>query len=212
MKRSSSKGHSFKGPGLFASVSVPDLIFYIDGGSRGNPGPAGYGVAIQDGTGKPVDTLSRSIGTATNNVAEYNALLAALNYAIEKNAQRIQIYCDSELVVRQMQGRYRVQSPDLLPLYRQARSIADGLERFTITHVPREKNRLADELANQAMDAAMGQTRSALPPPTASPTVQFTEQSLVAIYEDGMLRPLRPAPALEEGAEYDVRLRKRSQR
>lgn len=180
-----------------ASPSAPsELLVYIDGGSRGNPGPAGYGVVIQDAQGRTLETLSQSIGNATNNVAEYRALLAALEYAVSKPCRRLKIYCDSELVVRQMQGRYRVQSPDLKPLYQRARQLAAGLKHFAIEHVPREENRLADRLANEAMDQAQSSS--------ASPVY-----SLVAIVENGTLRPLPPSPELEEGAEYEVRLRKR---
>lgn len=171
-------------------------IAYIDGGSRGNPGPAGYGVVIQDAAGNIVETLSRSIGTATNNVAEYHALLAALEYVAHQRGRHLAVYCDSELVVRQMQGRYRVQSPDLKPLYERARQLASRLEEFAIQHIPREQNRLADQLANDAMDGAAAVTRGS------------AEMKLRAVVEGGRLRPLPPAPPLEEGAEYEVRLRK----
>ncbi|MBI3934863.1 MAG: ribonuclease HI family protein [Acidobacteria bacterium] len=188
-------------PSLIASPSTAlDWTAYIDGGSRGNPGPAGYGAVIQDAAGKTVETLSRSIGRATNNVAEYHALLAALAYILEQNGKRLLVYCDSELVVRQMQGRYRVQSPDLKPLHEQARKLSSRLEHFVIQHIPREQNRFADELANQAMDHAGT---------PAHPAEPVRGQSLIAVCEGGWLRPLPPAPALEEGAEYEVRLRKR---
>lgn len=181
-------------------TAASDRIAYIDGGSRGNPGPAGYGVVIQDLTGNAVDTLSKSIGRATNNVAEYHALLAALEHVLEQNVQRLQVYCDSELVVRQMQGRYRVQSADLKPLHERARQLASRLERFTIQHIPREQNRLADQLANEAMDHA-GADRASTKPSSVT--------TLIAVCEKGSLRPLSPVPALEEGAEYEVKLRKR---
>jgi len=177
-------------------ASRHEWIACIDGGSRGNPGPAGYGVVIQDAAGKTLATLSRSIGKATNNVAEYHALLAALEYGLERKTSRLRVYCDSELIVRQMQGRYRVKSPDLLPLHQRARELAGRLERFSIQHVPREQNSEADRLANQAMD----QAQSPAPAPV---------RSLLAVCENGLLRPLSPVPELEEGAEYEVRLRKR---
>jgi len=178
-----------------SSPGLSQLIAYVDGGSRGNPGPAGYGVVIQDAKGKTLETLSRAIGTTTNNVAEYQALLAALEYATARQSRGLKIYCDSELVVRQMQGRYRVQSPDLKPLYQQACELANRLDRFVIEHVPREQNSVADRLANEAMDQAAG-----------TPSVPVL--SFSAIVENGTLRPLPPAPALEEGAEYEVRLRR----
>ncbi|HWP85629.1 MAG TPA: ribonuclease HI family protein [Terriglobia bacterium] len=174
-----------------------ELRAYIDGGSRGNPGPAGYGVVIQDRAGNTLESFSRSIGKATNNVAEYRALLAALAYALDRGARSLEVLCDSELVVRQMQGRYRVQSPDLKPLYLEARQQAARLARFSIRHIPREQNRLADQLANQAMDGA-------------GPEATAAEASLLAVCEGGRLRPLSAAPELEEGAEYEVKLRKRN--
>ena len=189
-------------PVMAASASDPQRIAFIDGGSRGNPGPAGYGVVIQDGAGETIETLARSIGTATNNVAEYHALLAALEYALDRKWRRLEIFCDSELVVRQMQGRYRVQSPDLKPLHARARQLASRLERFSIQHLPREQNRLADRLANEAMDKA----------PTASrprESVRAGALTFTAICEAGRLRPLSPAASLEEGVEYEVQLRKR---
>ena len=134
-----------------------DWIAYTDGGSRGNPGPAGYGVVIQDSGGRTLDTLSQSIGETTNNVAEYQALLAALQYVLDHNGGRLKIYCDSELIVRQMQGRYRVRSADLLPLYERAREMVRRLDRFGIEHIPRERNAEADRLANEAMDHHMKQ-------------------------------------------------------
>ena len=171
---------------------TPELVAYIDGGSRGNPGPAGYGGVIQDAQGRNLETLSRFLGRATNNVAEYEALLAALEYAGKRQLKSLKIYTDSELVTKQMQGLYRVQSPDLRPLYERARQLAGSLASFSIQHVPREQNLLADRLANQAMDQGEG--------PTPPQTLRF-----VAVVESGKLRPLTPLPELEEGAEYEVR-------
>ena len=190
-------------PALIPSpAATMDRIAYIDGGSRGNPGPAGYGVVIQDGAGKAVATLSQSIGKATNNVAEYHALLAALEHVLQQDGSRLQVYCDSELVVRQMQGRYRVQSPDLKPLHARARQLVSRLERFSIQHIPREQNCLADQLANEAMDNA----RST---PGTGPSARAQIQTFAAVCEGGRLLPLPPAPRLEEGAEYEVKLLKR---
>jgi probable phosphoglycerate mutase len=174
------------------------LIAHIDGGSRGNPGPAGFGVVIQDAGGRVLETLSEAIGIATNNVAEYRALLAALHYALARRVAQLQIYCDSELVVRQMQGRYRVQSADLKPLFLEAQRLVQSFEKFSIEHVRRESNADADRLANEAMDRFQGSTASASLP------------SFVAVLEKGKLRPLSPPVGLEEGAEYEVRLKKRS--
>jgi ribonuclease HI len=185
----------------------PAYVAYIDGGSRGNPGPAGFGVVIADNQGNTIETIATFLGKATNNVAEYSALLAALEYVLGNSGRTLQVYCDSELVVRQMQGRYRVQSPDLKPLFERARKLAGQLERFSIQHIPREQNARADQLANDAMDGA-GRSSSKPAPRPASPAPPAT-RSLMAVCEGGLLRPLPGQPQLEEGAEYEVKLRKR---
>ncbi|MBI2816995.1 MAG: ribonuclease HI family protein [Acidobacteria bacterium] len=187
-----------------------ELIAYVDGASRGNPGPASYGVVIQNRHGETKEKLSKFIGRATNNVAEWNGLIAALEYAASNQAQRLKVYCDSELVARQMQGRYRVQSPDLKPLFELARKLAGMIDEFSIQHVPRERNREADLLANEALDAAARGRLSA--PQPGKPSVAASQETLQvfsAIAEAGKLRPLPPLPDLQEGAEYEVRLRKR---
>lgn len=176
-----------------------ELTAYIDGGSRGNPGPAGYGVLLEDASGNAVDTLSEFIGVTTNNVAEYRALLAALEYAEQKQQKRLKINCDSELVVKQMQGRYRVQSPDLKPLFERAHKLAGRLDAFSIHHIPREQNHHADRLANAAMDQG-----------TMTKAKKVT--TFRAIFEHGKLKPLTRDVDLEDGAEYDVQVRKRTQK
>lgn len=133
---------------------MDSLIFRIDGGSRGNPGPAGYGVVVSDAAGTVLERLQASVGVQTNNYAEYCGLLAALRYARQHAAARVRIYADSELLVRQMQGRYAVKSPNLRPLYEEARALAAGIADFAIAHVYRSDNRDADRLANLAMDQA----------------------------------------------------------
>ena len=130
-------------------------IAYCDGGSRGNPGPAGFGVYIQDDTGNVLRELSEYLGSRTNNYAEYSGLLAALNFAIAQKRPYLRVISDSELMVKQMKGQYRVKSPDLRPLYEEAKLLVLKLERFEIRHVLREKNRHADRLANLAMDRGM---------------------------------------------------------
>ena len=145
-----------KQPELFGSPSVatPDWVTaYIDGGARGNPGPAGYGIVVTDSAGTTLAELSQFLGHRTNNYAEYSALIAALEWALAHGHRHLRVTSDSELLVRQMKGIYKVKSPDLRPLYEQARSLSRKLERFEIAHVRREKNRRADKLANQAMDA-----------------------------------------------------------
>ena len=125
----------------------------VDGGSRGNPGPAGYGVRIQRDDGSVVE-LKESLGIATNNVAEYNGLLAALRWAAEHGVSALHVRADSELMVKQMKGVYKVKNAGLLPLYEEARGLARRIGRVTFEHVRREFNRDADRLANEAMDAA----------------------------------------------------------
>jgi probable phosphoglycerate mutase len=130
------------------------LTAFIDGGSRGNPGPAGYGVQVVDEQGTVVQELSESIGVTTNNEAEYRGLIAALEWMAAEGHTRARIRSDSELLVEQMRGEYRVKSPGLQPLHREASQLVKSMERVVFEHVPREKNREADRLANEAMDRA----------------------------------------------------------
>lgn len=128
------------------------LTLEFDGGSRGNPGPAGIGVVLRAADNTPILTLGRFIGRATSNVAEYTALITALQEAIKLKATSIAIRGDSELIIRQMLGEYRVKSPDLKPLYEEAQHLYHQFDHATITHNLRHKNELADKLANLAMD------------------------------------------------------------
>jgi ribonuclease HI len=128
------------------------VIFHIDGGSRGNPGPAGYGVSVATADGVVVDQVRGAIGIATNNVAEYHGLLAALRYAIANGHDIITIKSDSLLLVCQMRGEYKVKHPGLQPLHAEARRLVRELGRVTFVHVRREANTEADALANRAMD------------------------------------------------------------
>ena len=132
--------------------------FNIDGGSRGNPGPASYGVVVRDPAGKIVAELKKYIGRMTNNVAEYYGLIAALDYAESHGIRALRVEADSELLVKQMRGQYKVKSEDLQPLFERARKMAAGFPSFRIDHVYREQNRDADRLANEAMDEAEGKT------------------------------------------------------
>lgn len=126
----------------------------IDGASRGNPGPASYAVILRDPSGKIILEFAKKLGRDTNNVAEYYALLAALDYASSHGISSLRIRSDSELLVRQMQGRYKVKSPDLKPLHERASKLVRQLSYFVFEHVPREMNREADALANRALDEA----------------------------------------------------------
>ena len=125
---------------------------HIDGGARGNPGPAGYGVVIHDASGRKIAELSEYVGHQTNNYAEYQGLLAALGYAHANGIKALKIVSDSELMVRQMKGIYKVRHPGLRKLYDEAQQLVRKLEHFEIRHALREHNRDADRLANEAMD------------------------------------------------------------
>jgi probable phosphoglycerate mutase len=127
---------------------------YIDGGARGNPGPAGYGVRIEDADGTLIEELFGGLGIATNNVAEYNGLLAALKWAVDHGHQDVQVRADSELLVKQMRGEYKVKHPGLQPLAARARLLVGQLDDVTFQHVRREQNKEADRLSNLGMDEA----------------------------------------------------------
>lgn len=130
---------------------APDLTVCIDGASRGNPGPAAIGVVILRG-GAPVREIGESIGIATNNIAEYRALLRGLEEADRLRARTVRVQSDSELLVRQVTGRYKVRNPALTALHREARARMRRFDAVEITHVPREDNAAADALANRALD------------------------------------------------------------
>jgi ribonuclease HI len=129
-----------------------ELQIHIDGGSRGNPGEAGYGVYVQDEGGADVARLWGYLGVATNNVAEYQGLINGLLFALEHGARRVRVFSDSELVVRQIEGRYKVKHPSMVPLHREASALLGRFTRWTIDHVPRAQNKEADKLANRALD------------------------------------------------------------
>jgi ribonuclease HI len=154
---------SFRGGGLFGDAApetkgagAPAHRANIDGGSRGNPGPAAYGVVIQDARGQVVARLKKYIGRATNNVAESYGLIAALDYAESHGIRALRVESDSELLVKQMRGQYKVKSADLRPLFERARKMSQRLESFRIEHVYREQNAQADALANEALDETAG--------------------------------------------------------
>ena len=136
------------------ALSAPgaDLHLHIDGASRGNPGEAGFGIHATSPSGEEVASLYGYLGRASNNVAEYQALIHALRYALERGARRVTIFSDSQLVVRQVDGTYKVKHPDMLPLHREASALLARFADASVVHVPREKNRAADRLANRALD------------------------------------------------------------
>jgi ribonuclease HI len=135
-----------------APASQPGIVAYIDGGARGNPGPAGYGVRVENDRGDLVEEFYGFLGSATNNIAEYNGLLAALRYAQQHGHKVVRIKSDSELLVKQMTGQYKVKNPGLQTVYHQAQTLARALDRVAYEHVRREQNKDADRLANLAMD------------------------------------------------------------
>lgn len=175
------------------------LIAHTDGGARGNPGPAGYGVVIHDASGGKVAALSQYLGRQTNNFAEYQALIAALEYAVEHGPKALKVISDSELMVRQIKGIYKVKDPTLRDLHGRASQLIRQLEWFEIEHVLRGKNREADELANTAMDKGSGSTP--FRPPASAPKQEFE-----GVVRGGKIELLDGA--LPDGTRVDVRVRK----
>src|SRR5258706_10708940 len=203
-----------RGAGLFAdSASEPNSAAAstaayranIDGGSRGNPGPASYGVVIRDPRGQVVAKLKKYIGRTTNNVAEYYVLIAALDYAQQHAIRALRIESDSELLVRQMQGQYKVKSPELRPLYERARKMAQAFDTFKIDHVYREQNAEADALANEALDETSGRPAAPKLEPTSTKP-QPPPRKIRASFRNGALVPLDPLD-LAEGSEVELLVR-----
>src|ERR1700682_5335883 len=176
----------------------------IDGAARGNPGAASSGVVIHAPGGAMVAELKKYIGRGTNNVAEYYALIAALDYAAAHGIRALRIRSDSELLVRQMQGRYKVKSPDLRPLFERARKLSQALPFFSIEHVRREQNSEADALANQALD----NTSSNSSPSSAKPKAPAASEArkIRARYANGALQ-LREPLDLPDGTEVEILLK-----
>ena len=141
-------------PDFGAAASSYDIVAYIDGGARGNPGPAGFGVRIERPDGMLVEEFGESVGIATNNVAEYRALIAALEWAHAHGHRSVLVRSDSLLLVQQMRGNYKVRNAGLQPLYAKARLLAHRIGRVSFEHVGRALNQHADRLANAAMDDA----------------------------------------------------------
>ena len=177
----------------------------IDGGSRGNPGPASYGVVIRDPRGEVVARLKKYIGRMTNNVAEYYGLIAALDYAQSHGIRALRVESDSELLVRQMQGRYKVKSPELRPLFERARKMAQAFESFRIEHVYRERNLEADALANEALDETAGTNSPSAVKPKAP--ASSASRKLRARYANGALQ-LREPLDLADGTEVEILLKR----
>jgi ribonuclease HI len=139
---------------LFEAHELPaEATLFADGGARGNPGPAASGAVLVDPSGGIITEIGLYLGTATNNVAEWTALCIGLEAALEHGIHRLAVRLDSELVVKQMKGEYRVKHAGLQPLHKKARELLRKFERVDVAHVPREKNKLADRLVNRVLDA-----------------------------------------------------------
>jgi ribonuclease HI len=179
----------------------------IDGGARGNPGPAAYGIVLREAGGRTLLAAGKYVGRATNNVAEYYGLIAALDAARERGVTRLRVESDSELLVRQMRGQYRVKSADLKPLHERAVKLSRGFEHFEIVHVPREKNREADRLVNAALDGdGESENRShSLGTKVENRQESTPAQTIRARYRGGVLVPKEPLD-LPEDAEVNVRI------
>jgi ribonuclease HI len=197
------------GKGLFAEVpheptaAPASFRANIDGGSRGNPGPSSYGVVIRDPRGEIVARLKKYIGRMTNNVAEYYGLIAAMDYAQSHNIRSLRIESDSELLVKQMRGQYKVKSEDLRPLYERAKKMSQGFESFKIEHVYREQNREADALANEALD----ETERIVPAgPKADPAAKPQPRRVRVRYQSGVLYPLEDIE-IPDGTVLEIELR-----
>ena len=178
----------------------------IDGGSRGNPGPASYGVVIRDPKGEVIARLKKYIGRMTNNVAEYYGLIAALDYAQSNHIRALRIESDSELLVKQMRGQYKVKSADLKPLFERAKKMSQSFASFRIEHVYREQNTEADALANEAMDEVSG--KSSLPAPSSASSSSRTAEpkKLKARYYKGLLQLTEPLD-LPDDTEVEILIR-----
>jgi len=178
----------------------------IDGGSRGNPGPASYGVVIRDPRGQVVAKLKKYIGRSTNNVAEYYGLIAALDYAQQHGIRALHVQSDSELLVRQMRGQYKVKSPELRPLFERARKMAQTFASFKIDHVYREQNAEADALANEALDETSGRPAAAPRLDANATKPQPPPRKIRARFRNGALVPLDPLD-LAENSEVEILVR-----
>ena len=216
MVRKPSSPHPHREAGLFGGpehdvkpAPAPTWRANIDGGSRGNPGPASYGVVIRDPRGEIVARLKKYIGRTTNNVAEYYGLIAALDYAESHQVRALHIESDSELLVKQMRGQYKVKSGDLKPLFERAKKMSQSFASFQIRHVYREQNREADALANEAMDEVSGGGENRNPKKeirNSAPSASAPPDSAIRVrarFRSGVLYPLEDL-RLPDGAEVEI--------
>jgi ribonuclease HI len=196
-----------KGKNLFGDaapepkLAVAAYRANIDGASRGNPGPAAYGVVIRDARGEIVARLKKYIGRTTNNVAEYYGLIAAMDYAQSHGVRAIRIESDSELLVKQMRGQYKVKSADLQPLFERAKKMSQTFESFRIDHVYREQNREADALANEALDET--EDKAARPALRSEPAANSGPRRVRARFRGGILYLLEDVE-LPDGTVVEV--------
>jgi ribonuclease HI len=210
---------------LFAEPELPsarlDGVYTanIDGAARGNPGPASYGLVLKRPDGTRLEILGKYIGRHTNNVAEYYALIAALDYALANGVKRLRVHSDSQLIVNQIKGLYKVKHPDLRPLHERAKKMAASLESFTIQYVPREQNREADAAANAALDntsgvkPAYGSGQSAAEKPGPRDVARNSSsesrasasalRKVKAQFRDGVLVPAEPL-GLKDGTVVEI--------
>jgi ribonuclease HI len=175
------------------------LVAHSDGGARGNPGPAGYGVVIKDESGRKVAALSEYLGHQTNNFAEYQGLIAALEYALKHGPRALKLISDSELLVRQIKGIYKVKNATLQDLHARAKELIAQLEWFSIGHALREHNQEADRLANEAMDKGMGRLMR-------TPTQPAPQQEFEGIVRGGKVELVEGN--LADGTRVQVRVKR----
>ena len=182
------------------------LVAFSDGGARGNPGPSGYGVVIQDESGRKVAALSEYLGHQTNNFAEYQGLIAALEYAVANGHKALKVISDSELLVRQIKGIYKVKNAALQDLHGRAKELIAKLDWFSIGHVLRGHNEEADRLANAAMDKGMGRVARAPSPASQSGDIPEARQEFNGFVREGKIEVLDGK--LPEGTQVQVRVKK----
>ncbi len=225
MKHSARSKSAAHRPRLFAEPERPaDLhTAQIDGAARGNPGPASYAVVLRRPDGSLLKEIGKYIGRATNNVAEYYALIAALDFATTAGIAHLRVQSDSELLVRQMQGLYKVKNADLRPLFERAKKLSGGLAYFAIEHVRRELNREADALANEALDRTSSHTRIQGIERSGEPGMADEAQKTIrakprirtskirARFKGGALYPAAPLD-LPEGTVVDITIHPRPEK
>jgi|ERR1035437_3960678 ribonuclease HI len=182
------------------------LIAHSDGGARGNPGPAGYGVVIKDESGRTVAALSEYLGHQTNNFAEYQGLIAALEYAIKHGPKALKLISDSELLVRQIKGIYKVKNATLQDLHGRAKELIAQLDWFSIGHALRDQNQEADSLANDAMDKGMGRSRAGVGAGDSPARAVAQPQEFAGIVRNGKVELL--SGILPEGTRVQLRVKK----